>query len=226
MAFDGNGNFVRVHNWVTDKTNGVNITASEMDAEDNGFAGGLSLAVTRDGQGKMGADLLPGVDNSYNLGTASFRWAQIASLAFRASAVALQGLGPVAGTFIDVTPDKGAFNATVTGFTVTQTPACRWIRIGNLVVLTISGFQSTSNSTQMALTNLPSAIQPAGNVGGPLGNEILQDNGAGVTDSYWQIAAASPNQITFFKGGQQTGFTNPGQKGITPSALSLAYSLA
>jgi hypothetical protein len=77
MAFDGNGNFVRVHNWTQDAANGVDITASEMDAEDNGFAGGLTNCVTRDGQGKPSADLTPSVDNNFNLGTASRRWATL-----------------------------------------------------------------------------------------------------------------------------------------------------
>jgi hypothetical protein len=225
-GFDGNGNYIRSFNWTNDAANSIDITASSVDTEDNGFAAGLSLCLTRDNQGKMAADFLPSVSNIYNLGNASFCWAQIASGAFRATANALQGLGPVAGTFLDVTPDKGTFNASISGFAVTQTPSCRWVRVGNLAMLTISGFSATSNSTQMLLNNLPAAIQPAGNVGGPLGNEILEDNGAGVTDSYWQIPIGSPNQIIFFKGGQQTGFTNGGQKGIIPNAITLPYPLA
>lgn len=77
MAFNGSGLFVRVHNWVADKNNAINITSSEVDAEDDGFAAGLTLCVTRDGQGKMAADFLPNVDNSLNLGSASFRWASL-----------------------------------------------------------------------------------------------------------------------------------------------------
>lgn len=77
MAFDGSGNFIRLYNWVQDAANGINITASRVDGEDGGFAAGLSLAVTRDGQGKMAADLTPVTDNTYNLGVASKRWATI-----------------------------------------------------------------------------------------------------------------------------------------------------
>lgn len=77
MAYDGNGNFVRLHNWTSDAANGVNINAGEMDGEDNGFAAGLSVAVTRDGQGKMTADFLPATDNTYNLGTGARRWLTI-----------------------------------------------------------------------------------------------------------------------------------------------------
>lgn len=77
MPFDGNGNFVRVHNWTSDAANGIDINAGEMDAEDNGFASGLSNTVTRDGQGKMSVDFLPNADNVLNLGSSGVRWATI-----------------------------------------------------------------------------------------------------------------------------------------------------
>jgi hypothetical protein len=50
MAYNGSGTFSRVHNWATDKTNTVAVTASRMDAEDDGFATGLTTAVCKDGQ--------------------------------------------------------------------------------------------------------------------------------------------------------------------------------
>jgi hypothetical protein len=50
MPFSGSGSFSRVHDWTTDEGNGVNITASRMDAEDDGFATGLSTCMTKDGQ--------------------------------------------------------------------------------------------------------------------------------------------------------------------------------
>jgi hypothetical protein len=50
MAFNGSGTFVRVHDWTTDLSNTVPVTASRMDAEDDGFATGLSTCITKDGQ--------------------------------------------------------------------------------------------------------------------------------------------------------------------------------
>src|SRR6266550_484170 len=73
-GYDGNGNFVRVHNWTADAANGLDINASEMDAEENNVAAGLSNAVTRDGQGRMSADFLPNADNTLNLGSGPLRW--------------------------------------------------------------------------------------------------------------------------------------------------------
>lgn len=57
MAFNGKGVFVRLYNWVTDAANGINIRADRMDAEMDGFASGLSLCLTRDGQAAMTANL-------------------------------------------------------------------------------------------------------------------------------------------------------------------------
>src|ERR1700742_437691 len=76
-GFNGNGTYVRYFNWQQDAANGVNITASRVDTEDNGYASGLSMCVTRDGQGKMSADFTPNTDNTLNLGTQALRWASI-----------------------------------------------------------------------------------------------------------------------------------------------------
>lgn len=73
-AFNGSGVFVRSYSWVNDAANGIDITASRVDTEDTGFASGLSLCVTRDGQGQMLTDFVPAVDGNYSLGTAAFRW--------------------------------------------------------------------------------------------------------------------------------------------------------
>lgn len=76
-GFDGNGNYIRSYSWTTDAANGVDITASKFDTEDNGYAGALSICVTRDGQGKMTADFLPKSDATYALGSATFQWTNL-----------------------------------------------------------------------------------------------------------------------------------------------------
>jgi hypothetical protein len=50
MAFDGFGTFLRLRSWVVDATNNVKIRADYHDAEDNGFAAGLSNCICKDGQ--------------------------------------------------------------------------------------------------------------------------------------------------------------------------------
>lgn len=224
-GFDGNGNYVRFFNWTNDAANSIDITASRVDTEDNGFAAGLSLCLTRDNQGKMAADFLPGVDNTYNLGTASFRWAQIATGSFRATASAVQGLGPVAGTFLDMTPDTGTFQATFTGYaSAPGNTSFRWVRSGLMGCLTLDSFFGTSNGTAFAITNLPAAIVPTHSVGGPIGNQLLQDNGGGVTDAYWQIGASS-STLVFSKAANAAGWTNTGAKGTNVNGICLFWPL-
>lgn len=105
MAFNGSGVFVRLYNWVTDKANGVNITASKMDAEMDGFAAGLSNCVTRDGQGGIASSFNPAVDNTYSLGSGALRW------------VALNGID------INLMSVLGAHKSTLTSRASTTTPA-------------------------------------------------------------------------------------------------------
>ena len=57
MAFNGTGTFLRLYNWVTDKTNSIPITASRVDAEMDGMATGLSNCITKDGQTTISANI-------------------------------------------------------------------------------------------------------------------------------------------------------------------------
>jgi hypothetical protein len=79
MPFNGSGTFVRLHNWTQDAANGIDINAGEADGEDNGFAAGLSLCATIDGQNKMAADFVPSAAGLYNLGTTGTPWLNIAA---------------------------------------------------------------------------------------------------------------------------------------------------
>jgi hypothetical protein len=81
MAYNGSGVFVRIYNWVTDKANNVKITASRMDAEMDGFATGLSTAVTKDGQTTITANLpMAGFKHTgVGAGTARTHYADVGS---------------------------------------------------------------------------------------------------------------------------------------------------
>lgn len=57
MPFNGSGTFTRVHDWVTDRINGIKILAARMDEEFDGIATGLSNTVTRDGQSTISANI-------------------------------------------------------------------------------------------------------------------------------------------------------------------------
>ncbi len=68
---------------------------------------------------------------------------------------AIQGLGPVKGALVDMTPDTGTFTITYTGFTATVTGTASWVRIGKLVMLTLPAGSGTSNATSFTATGLP-----------------------------------------------------------------------
>lgn len=57
MAYNGSGSFIRLYNWVTDRSNGVKIRADRSDAELDGIAAGLSNAICKDGQTTITADI-------------------------------------------------------------------------------------------------------------------------------------------------------------------------
>lgn len=57
MGFNGSGTFVRLHSWIDDRNNGIKITADRHDAEDDGFAAGLSNTITKDGQSTTSAKI-------------------------------------------------------------------------------------------------------------------------------------------------------------------------
>jgi hypothetical protein len=50
LPFDGSGNFNRIMNWVNDAVANIKIRADRHDTEDDNFAAGLSMTLTKDGQ--------------------------------------------------------------------------------------------------------------------------------------------------------------------------------
>lgn len=73
MAWSGAGVFSRIYNWVNDKNAAINITASRMDGEDDGFATGLNNCLTKDGQNAATANLPMATFRHTNVGNAAAR---------------------------------------------------------------------------------------------------------------------------------------------------------
>jgi len=57
MAFDGSGNFNLSYNWVDDYNLDILIDPTRMMGQENDIASGLSLCITRDGQGVPSANI-------------------------------------------------------------------------------------------------------------------------------------------------------------------------
>lgn len=62
MPFDVSGNFTRVHDFETDRTNGIKILASRMDAEFDNFATGMNSVFFRSGLVPMTGDIAMGLN--------------------------------------------------------------------------------------------------------------------------------------------------------------------
>lgn len=69
MPYNGSGVFVRLFNWTNDASNNIPISATRFDGEDNDFAAGLSLCLTRDGQGVPSAPLTWGQPLTIDVGS-------------------------------------------------------------------------------------------------------------------------------------------------------------
>lgn len=168
MAFDGNGNFLRLFNWQQDAANGIDITASRCDGEDSGFAAGLTLCVTRDGQGKMAFDFLPATGATYNLGSAGVTWAGLF--------VNKATVGPPAsGTAITGTAVAGAYGGQFVGSSTVGQSFGLQVRSGTNNTDICVAFNNQANVTNYFVV--------AGDGGAYLGSPVGATQGAGTLNA-------------------------------------------
>lgn len=133
MPFNGSGTFSRVYNWVTDKNNSVNITASRVDTEDTGFATGLSNCICKDGQTTITANLPMG----------GFKHTGVANGSAVDDYAALGQVQKNSFTWC------GFSGGTVSNLTLTPTPAITAYTTGQRFQ-----FQSTGTNTGAATVNV------------------------------------------------------------------------
>jgi hypothetical protein len=133
------------------------------------------------------------------------------------------GQGPVNGSLVDMTPDRGTFTLTGTGFTAAVTSTATWYRIGNLVALNVgSGMQGTSNATTFTMTGLPAAITP--NVNQTNICADLENNSANIFGTAQFVSGSST--ITMGAGANAgAAWTNAGTKGFANSGASTIFYL-
>jgi len=135
---------------------------------------------------------------------------------------AISGYGPTANAQVDMTPDKGSFIGTATGFTTNPTATISWAKMGNLVTLYAPGIgiNATSNSAAFTIGQLPAEITPANNQVFPC---AVTNNGSTAVGC---IEVSTTNTLIFgaaFASGIG-GFTASGFKGVT-LPFSVTYSL-
>lgn len=139
MPFNGSGVYQRVFNWVTDKNNSVNITASRMDIEDTGFATGLSTCILKDGTQIVTADI-------------PFNGHKITGLANGALATDAINLGQAQGSVFNWVISSGTSDA----ITAAYSPA-----VTTLVDGMELDFRATASNTTTTPTFSPSGLTAA-----------------------------------------------------------------
>jgi len=121
MAFNGSGVFYRVRNWVADATAGIKIRSDYHDAEDDGFAAGLTNCITKDGQTVITQNIpfnskrITGLADPINPQDAATK----ASIATEIAGTALPLTGGTITGDLTVTGDLTAGDTTVTSLTST-----------------------------------------------------------------------------------------------------------
>lgn len=206
-GFNGSGTFVRTYNWVNDKTNGINITASRFDTEDNGFATGLSTVICKDGQstttaiipfasgisaaagsvsammlGKIG-ELTTGI---YSSATAKM---DVAVAGVRVGGFASTGLDntvigagtPLAGTFTTIAFAKGA-NIASAATTNLATATGNYVSITGTVTITAFG---TANAGVIRYLNFAGILTLTHNA-----TSLILPGGANITTAAGDTATA------------------------------------
>lgn len=141
---------------------------------------------------------------------------------------AYQAVGPISGSFVDMTPDKSSFTGTFTGFSGgSPTATVLWSRQGNQVTLLFTGGQGTSNSGVFLMTGLPSSLQTTS-------SKIVAVPSYAFSNSSALVPASSPGVVAAsFSGASGTisfllnngiSWANTGTKGIV-SNFEMTYSL-
>jgi hypothetical protein len=224
MAFDGSGNFNRLYSWVSDKNNGINITASRVDQEDSGFAAGLTLCVTRDGQGKMAANFLPQADATYDVGSVGARWGN----GFFSGNLTIGGSLTVGGTAVS---NSGSWTSTLSGgFTSNPTGTVKWRRYGTIAHVWCDTFiTGTSNAgTDISMSGLPAEITPSSNRYCEC--SCLQDNSTGVFSGVAVIQSAGTILLQIHTVNTRVltnsnAWTGSGTKGLGVAGWAITYGL-
>ena len=108
MAWDGSGNFARVHNWTNDEAADIDILSSRMDAEDDNFTTGIGACLTKNGETKPTADFRGNATRLYALGSAALRW----TIAYLSGSINVQSATASAATTLAFT--DGTSTRTIT----------------------------------------------------------------------------------------------------------------
>lgn len=177
MPWNGNGVFLRLYSWVSDKNAGIDINSSRMDADTNDIVTGLDNTVTLDGQTIPVHSLPMGGFTHTGVGNATAR------TNYAAAGQVVDGSLLWGGT------SGGTANAQ----TIAITPVVTALVAGQSFRF-IAGITNTSAATLTVNATTPTAIRKIG-ISGPAvltGNEIIIGNSytVGYDGTYFILFAA------------------------------------
>lgn len=155
MPFNGSGVFNRLYSWVADRNNDIDILASRVDNEDNGFANGLTNCITKDGQSTPTADI----------GLGGFKIKNIANATLATDAV---NAGQIQGGLLTYYADTGAADV----YVITPSPAISSYVAGQTWRVKITNANLTTTPT-LNVNGLGTKVIKLSDGSGPVANTIV-----------------------------------------------------
>jgi hypothetical protein len=215
MPYNGSGVFTRIYNWVNDAAAAIDITASRVDGEDDGFAAGLTNCICKDGQTTVTA----------NLPMATFRHTGVGNGVARTDYAAL-------GQVQDGTPSWVAGGGTADAITASYSPVITALVDGMVLRARASGANtittpsfSPNGLTAHTITKRGGVALVAGDIPAALYEMFLVYN---LANTRWELlnpnplsgpASATSGNVATFNG---TSGANVQDGGTALSALALS----
>jgi hypothetical protein len=177
MPYNGTGTFTNPYLWTVDAANGLNISATRMDTQDSGIAGGLSNCITRDGQGVPTAPIPWGGQDLTGVGTLS-----VTALTISGAFTAVLANASTVTDGYAVQRAIGLLDMPLTAGTA-----------GRAIVLADRGYAVSATGNMTIPTNATTAFPIGSTVG------VYNNSASNIT-----IAAVTPGTTTLRLGGSAT----------------------
>lgn len=196
-GFNGSGVFVRVHDWTTDAGNSVKVTASRMDAEDDGFRDGLSTTICKDGQTTTTAAIPFAVGVKVSNGTVSAP--SISGINDTNSGLYVigddnWGFALDGAKVIDIGTAAVAFTPAISAANTAANNSCRVHNDSTINITTVEGAAGkvlTFNSESFDNGSMHATASDSGRITAPIAGVYLITGGVRLTIAGEQIGEAS-----------------------------------
>ena len=159
-------------------------------------------------------------------GTATIATLQVTTATIATVNISTASVTQLVLSGVAMTATFGTFNGTGVGFTAGPIFPCVWMKINQLVVLTIGGTAGSSNTTSFSIVGVPLAIQPVTNYQA-LALPYLENNGgtsAGAITVNAQSAGGGTMVLTAGTFGAAASWVGSGIKGLNGNN-TITYSV-